>query len=755
MEVLDDGRPVGLGGAKQRATLGFLLLHPNKVVPTSRLLSALWEGDEAPVTARKILQNAVYGLRGALASGRGANGPAAPALLTRPPGYMMRVDPGQVDLHHFHALAGRGRDRLAAGAPEAAVALLRDALALWRGPALADLVEKDVAWPELAAVESARLDAMEDYVEAQLACGRHHGILAELEAMVRAEPLRERGCGQLMLALYRCGRQADALSVYSRVRAVLVESLGLEPGHGLQALQQRILTQDPSLLLPRAPARPGAAEDGGARDRLVLAPAAPGRPAGGRESGERGTAGGRTAEGRAADGRTAGRGADGRGAEGRGPGTERRQVSVVSVRTRIASSLGGGAGDRELDDLLDGAELLVREQIERFGGVVTAAIGSISVGLFGLEAPRPDDAHQDDARRAVLAALAIRDVLDVPDPADTGTERSTVHVVVTTGEVMLRRRGRDAVPAVFGDILDESQELLCESPAGEVRVSDEVHRASEHTVRYRRSDAHALEWQAVAVRDDGRGGTGGGELSVELDVLRGLVKRTRQRAVPHLVTVIGEPGTGKTRLLAELRRSVTEEADGPLVLSARASGSPGESPLAVPGRLLAAYCGTGPEDSPEAVRAALEHASRDLYRSEAVRERRLPLLWPLLDPGGEPAPGTVRQTEVLDGWREFLLLAVQRRPLVLCLDDLHLSPDMALDAVGDLVESAGEGPLFVIAAARPELLERRPSWAGGKSHTMTVTLARPERITNEQLVEFLLSAVRNESLHRLDGSRAG
>ncbi|MEW5625475.1 BTAD domain-containing putative transcriptional regulator [Streptomyces hydrogenans] len=741
MEVLDDGRPVGLGGAKQRATLGFLLLHPNKVVPTSRLLSALWEGDEAPVTARKILQNAVYGLRGALASGRGANGPAAPALLTRPPGYMMRVDPEQVDLHHFHTLAGRGRDRLAAGAPEAAVALLSDALALWRGPALADLVEKDVAWPELAAVESARLDAMEDYVEAQLACGRHHGILAELEAMVRAEPLRERGCGQLMLALYRCGRQADALSVYSRVRAVLVESLGLEPGHGLQALQQRILTQDPTLLLPRAPARPDAEGGDGARDRLVLAGPAPG---------ERRTPEQRTPDRNRPDPRAADRGTDRRERpEGRGPGTERRQVSVVSVRTRIASSLGGGAGDRELDDLLDGAELLVREQIERFGGVVTAAIGSISVGLFGLDAP-----HQDDPRQAVLAALAIRDVLDVPDPADTGTERSTVHVVVTTGEVMLRRRGRDAVPAVFGDILDESQELLCESPAGEVRVSEEVHRASEHTVRYRRSDAHALEWQAVAVRDDERSGAGDGELSVELDVLRGLVKRTRQRAVPHLVTVIGEPDTGKTRLLAELRRSVTEEPDGPLVLSARASGSSGASPLAVPGRLLAAYCGIVREDPPEAARAALEHASRDLYRSEAVRERRLPLLWPLLDPGGEPAPGTICPTEVLDAWREFLLLAVQRRPLVLCLDDLHLSPDMTLDAVGDLVESAGEGPLFVIAAARPELLERRPSWAGGKSHTMTVTLARPERITNEQLVEFLLSAVRNEGLHRLDGSPA-
>ncbi|MEU3607453.1 BTAD domain-containing putative transcriptional regulator [Streptomyces sp. NPDC035033] len=731
MEVLDDGRTVGLGGAKQRATLGFLLLHPNKVVPTSRLLGALWEGDDAPVTARKILQNAVYGLRGALSSGRGATGAAAPALLTRPPGYMMRVDPDQVDLHLFHALAGRGRDHLAAQDPETAVTLLRDALALWRGPALADLVEKDVAWPELAAVENARLDAMEDYVEAQLACGRHHEILAELEAMVRAEPLRERACGQLMLALYRCGRQADSLAVYSRVRAVLVETLGLEPGHGLQALQQRILTQDPALLLPRAPARRLLdAPDGGARERLLAVPA-PADPV---------TAAPADADRAPAEAR-------------RQSGTERRQVSVVSVRTRIASSLGGAGGERELDDLLDGAELLVREQIERFGGVVTAAIGSISVGLFGI-----DSSQEDDARQAVLAALAIRDVLDVPASAGAGGERSTVHVVVTTGEVMLRRRGRDAVPAVFGDVLDESQELLCESPAGEVRVSEEVRRASEHAVRYRRSDTHPLNWQAVAALGGGEDEAADDGLSVELDVLRGLVKRTRQRAVPHLVTVIGDPGTGKSRLLAELRRSVAEEPDGPLVLSARAAGGPGGpggSPLTVPGELLAAFCGIGPEDTPGAAMAALEHASLPLYRSEAVREQRIPLLWALVDPGGEPAAGEARPADVLAAWREFLLLAVQRRPLVLCLDDLHLAPETALEAVEELVESAGEGPLFVITAARPELLERRPSWAGGKSHTMTVTLARPERITNEQLVEFLLSAVRNEGLQRLNGSHAG
>ncbi|MFF5802522.1 BTAD domain-containing putative transcriptional regulator [Streptomyces sp. NPDC012746] len=752
MEVVDNDRTVVLGGTKQRATLGFLLLQPNKVVATSRLLNALWGVDEAPVTARKILQNAVYGLRGVLSSAHGAGNPAGAALLTQPPGYMMRVDPERVDLHLFHSWVAQGRDKLAKGHPEAAASLLRDALALWRGPALADLVERGVEWHELAAVQNTRLDVLEDYFEAQLACGRHHEVLSELETTVRAEPLRERSCAQLMLALYRCGRQADALGVYSRVRAVVVEDLGLEPGRGLQRLQQRILTQDPTLALGRAPARYapppyGAKGEGGAREHVTLAapvrdtpaPAHLPRPAAAQQP--------------------TWAGSEEPGADAAQPraSTERRQVSVVSVRTRIAPSLGSGV-DRELDDLLDGAALLVKEQIERFGGTVTASIGSVSLGLFGL-----DDPHEDDARQAVLAALAIRDVLDVPAGAGSETARSTVHAAVTTGEVLLRRRGRDRAPTAVGAVLDESQALLCDVPAGEVRVSDAVRRASERAVRYRRCDAPTVSWHALGASAGGADGAESAEQAVELDVLRGLVKRTRHRAVPHLVTVLGESGTGKSRLLGEFGRWVAEQPDAPLVLSARAPEGGGAMPLAVPGRLLAAYCGVRPEDDEATALAALEREVRALYLSARTVEQRLPRLRALIASGGADVHGgaDVRGSaeypgradgrseapspeEVLDVWREFLLEAAQRRPLVLCVDDLHHVPDAALDAVGELADSAGAGPLFVVACAGPELLARRPSWAGGKSHTTTVTLDRPERITNEQLVEFLLSAARSE-----------
>lgn len=737
MEVVDNDRTVGLGGTKQRATLGLLLLQPNKVVATSRLLNALWRVDDTPVTARKILQNAVYGLRGVLSSAHGAGNPLGTALLTQPPGYMIRVDPERVDLHLFHTWVGQGRDKLATGSPEEAASLLRDALALWRGPALADLVEGGFEWPELTAVQNTHLDVMEDYFEAQLACGRHHEVLAELETTVRAEPLRERSCGQLMLALYRCGRQADALTVYSRVRAVLVENLGLEPGRGLQRLQQGILTQNPALALERAQDRPTPFAANGEDTKECVTLTAP--------TDNTSAYTPRSAATRARPPRSEESSAD---VVDRHVSTERRQVSVVSVRTRIEPSLGSGV-DQELDNLLDGAALLVREQIELFGGTVTASIGSVFLALFGL-----DNAHEDDARQAVLAALAIRDLLDVPAGSGAETAQSTVHAAVTMGEVLLRQRGRDEAPTIVGAVLDESQALLCDVPAGAVRASDAVRRASEHTVRYRRCDTPTPSWHALGVSATGSSeGGDSAEQAVELDVLRGLMKRTQHRAVPHLVTVVGETGTGKSRLLGGFGRWVAEEPHAPLVLTARSPEGSDSLPLTVPGRLLASYCGIRPEDDQATALAALEREVRALYLSDRTVEQRLPQLWALVARSsvdahfGELCPG-----EVLDTWREFMQEAAQWRPLVLCIDDLHRVPDITLDAVEELAESDGAGPLFVVVGARPELLARRPSWAGGKSHTTTVTLDRPERITNEQLVEFLLSAARSEGPQRADGS---
>lgn len=238
----DDPRPVELGGVKQRAILGFLLLHTNKVVPTSRLLAAMWDGPPPP-TARKMIQNAVSGIRRVLS---GLPGDRA-ALRTHPPGYQLQVDTEYVDLFRFRALAHEGRQAIANDAPEQGAELLRAAQSLWRGRALADLAEAGYRWSELAAIEDERLSTLEDRLDAELVCGRHREITPELEVLTATEPLRERLCQQFMLALYRSGRQADALRVYRRTREALIDTVGLEPGRELQELQRRILEHDAAI----------------------------------------------------------------------------------------------------------------------------------------------------------------------------------------------------------------------------------------------------------------------------------------------------------------------------------------------------------------------------------------------------------------------------------------------------------------------------------------------------------------------------
>ncbi|MCS7483524.1 BTAD domain-containing putative transcriptional regulator [Umezawaea endophytica] len=252
LEVTVDGRPLPVRGVVQRSALGFLLLNADQVVATSDLVRALWARG-APPTARKMLQNAVSALRGTLTR----NGVAADvaALLSHPSGYRFRVAPAVVDLAGFHRLVAQGRADLAEGAWERAATALREGLDLWRGCALADLAETGVAWPALVELKGLRGSVVEDRFEADLACGRHHGVAAELEAAVDLWPDRERLSGQLMLALYRCGRQVEALAVYRRLRTRLGERLGLEPGRDLRLLERAILTHDPWLDEPAALAR--------------------------------------------------------------------------------------------------------------------------------------------------------------------------------------------------------------------------------------------------------------------------------------------------------------------------------------------------------------------------------------------------------------------------------------------------------------------------------------------------------------------
>ncbi|MFI6153011.1 BTAD domain-containing putative transcriptional regulator [Kitasatospora sp. NPDC051170] len=257
LEVVDGHRRLPLRGANRRAALGYLLLNPNRVVATGELVTALWPHG-APPTARKMLHNAVCGLRATLGEGGAApeSRPPGAVLLSRPPGYVLRLDADGLDLARFRRLAGAGRSALAAGAWARAAALLGQALELWRGAALADLAEAGIAWPELRGLEGERTAALEDRFEAELALGRHHEVVAELEAEARRDPARERLASLLALALYRCGRQVAALEFFRLHRAALREELGLEPGRALRELERAILNHHPSLGPPPGGPRP-------------------------------------------------------------------------------------------------------------------------------------------------------------------------------------------------------------------------------------------------------------------------------------------------------------------------------------------------------------------------------------------------------------------------------------------------------------------------------------------------------------------
>jgi DNA-binding SARP family transcriptional activator len=260
-EVRDrEGREVRLPAGRERSLLALLLIHRGEVVSTDRIVDALW-GETPPGTAAKAVQGYVSHLRRMLEPAHPQGG-ADGLLLTHAPGYVLRTDVA-VDATRFEQLAAEGRRALEDGSAAEAAALLEDALGLWRGPALADFTFDDFAQTEIHRLEELRLEATEDKIQAQLDLGRHGDLVGQLETLVAAHPLRERLRGQLMLALYRSGRQADALQVYRDGRRLLAGELGLEPGPELQRLEHAILEHDPELETPALaplPAREGEPE---------------------------------------------------------------------------------------------------------------------------------------------------------------------------------------------------------------------------------------------------------------------------------------------------------------------------------------------------------------------------------------------------------------------------------------------------------------------------------------------------------------
>jgi class 3 adenylate cyclase len=614
LEVRGDAQPVALGGAKQRALLVLLVVRANELLPTERIVEELWGGTPPP-TATKTVQVYVSQLRKAL--GR-------ELLETRGPGYVLHAEDDAVDARRFERLLGEARRALPTDAA-AAARLLEQALGLWRGDALAEFAYEPFAAGEIARLAELRLVARELLLEARVELGAHVEAVPELERLVREQPLRESLRRLLMLALYRSGRQADALAAYQDARAALVDELGLEPGHALQGLEKAILRQDPAL----EPARP---------EPPRAAPAPPAAPR-------------RTSE-------------------------VRKTVTVlfcdVVASTRLAERLDPESLRAVLGRFLAEAGAAV----ERHGGSVEHQAGDGLMAVFGVPVVR-----EDDALRAAHAAVELRQAVGAKLPQlDLRIGLNTGEVVsgdgFVTGEVVnvAKRLEELAEP---GEILlgAPTYRLVSHAVSGELLGPVELKGKAEPHLPFRLASVEA-DARAFARRDDaplvGR--------RAELGRLLALFDEVAAGGGAKLVTVVGDAGIGKSRLVREALGEIGRRAT---VLVGRCPPY-GEGVTYLPLRELLGHAGVDA--------AALGQTSHEIFSA----------------------------TRAI-----FAELAADA-PVVAVFEDVHWAESTFLDLVEHLQGRLGSARVLLVCLARPELADLRPAWLQEPAAALTLQPLSPD-----------------------------
>jgi class 3 adenylate cyclase len=632
---------------KLRALLALLLLNANRPVSRDALVDGLW-GEHEPATARGALQNYVSQLRKAL---------GAEVIVTREPGYMAAVDQEDVDVLVF--------ERLVASAAEAEAreraACLREALALWRGPALADLADEPFARVWIGRLEGLRMTAFEGLVAAELELGRHSELVSELESAIDEDPYRERLRALLMLALYRAGRQADALAAYRDARNALDE-YGIEPGQELQRLERAILQHDPAIDAPSQPA------------------AEPARPSA-------------------------------------RPG--RRTVTVVFADVSGSTALAQRLDAETLREVMSSFFGEMRAAIERHGGTVEKFAGDEVMAVFGTPV-----AHEDDALRAVRAAVEMRAAVEAIDEA---LEREhgvsfRIRIGVNTGEVVAGEASAGGT-FVTGTAVSIGKRLQEVGEPGDAVLSattlrlvrDAVEVEELGSVELRGSEEPVDAFRLVAVRPDAPGVARAFDTPLvgrdkELAVLLTAFALARDERRCVFVSIVGAAGIGKTRVARELVQAV------------------GDDTRVLVGRCVAYGNGATYLPLVDAFADAVPDVARLLGDREVV-ERLAGLV------RGEQTRATAADT----AWsvRRAVEALAGDRPLLLVFDDVHWGEPTFLDLLEYLGAWITDAPVLLVAVARPDILDVRPSWADPEAGTAPLRLAPLSPVDTRALVDSL------------------
>jgi DNA-binding SARP family transcriptional activator len=686
VEVLAEGRRLALPGSKQRALLALLLLHRGETLGTERLIEELW-GENPPARADKALRVHISRLRKALsaATGEDANG----LVVTREHGYALAVDPDCLDTYRFERLLAEGRDELAAGRPQRAAELLEEALALWRGRPLDDLAYEVFAQREIGRLDELHIAARERLIEAQLALGQHAEVIGQLESLIAEHPYRERLRAHLMLALYRCDRQADALQAYQEARQRLIGELGIEPGERLRELERAILAQDPSLALVEVQVvdLPDAAPEG---DRAAPQGAIQDEPPSAVPDSTR-------------------------------PG--RRLVSVVFADLVGSTGLAERLDPESMHALLDRYTDVYAEVIERHGGSVEGFIGDAVVGVFG-----QTELHEDDAMRAVRTAVELRDAGAALSAELERHQGVSIRMKfgVESGQVFVSPGARRS-PFAAGDAFNVAARLEGVAPEGEILLGNNIYSLVRDAVTAERLEpmevkgraAKVQAWRLLALEGDGLAqpalaGTRFVARARERDELRTAFARVREEKLCHAVTIVGPAGIGKTRLAREFVAELSGEAT---VVVGRCL-SYGEDVAYRPLAEIVRQLGDG--DPRDVVHELLEGDA-------AIAE----LVLAAIGLSG----GAAQAEETFLAIRRLLEQAARERPLVVAVEDLHWAEPTLLDLLEYLLAFASEHPMLLVCLTRPELLERRAAWGAPHPNRTLLVLEALSDPDARQLVE--------------------